>query len=81
LDGWFTTFWIFTICHYLFGIGRVLASTIAAPVAKEGSDLSRVAGIIAAICIAIIGFLKPDGGHGIGQKKKLSTNRKEIQGR
>ena len=56
LNGWFITFWGFTICHYLFGIGGVLASTIAA----VDSDASKVAGTIAAVCIAFIGFVKPD---------------------
>ena len=57
LDSWFYTFWGFTICHYLFGIGGILASTIAA--STEGNE-SRVAGIVAAVCIAFIGFVKPD---------------------
>ncbi len=60
LNGWFTTFWGFTICHYLFGLGGVLASTIVAATAKTDPDLARNAGIISAVCIAIIGFLKPD---------------------
>jgi ABC-type anion transport system duplicated permease subunit len=58
LNGWFTTFWIFTICHYLFGIGGVLASTIAA--SANDTNTTRIAGVIAAVCIAVIGFIKPD---------------------
>jgi hypothetical protein len=60
LNGWFTTFWVFTICHYLFGIGGVLASTIVAATAKTDPETARIAGIISAICIAIIGFIKPE---------------------
>ncbi|MCE7057981.1 hypothetical protein LZF95_25070 [Algoriphagus sp. AGSA1] len=58
LDGWFITFWAFTICHYLFGIGGVLASTIAA--SYDDNDVSRTCGTIAAVCIAFVGFVKPD---------------------
>lgn len=58
LNGWFTTFWAFTICHYLFGIGGVLASTIAASTGDPKTQ--KIAGVISAVCIAIIGFVKPD---------------------
>ena len=58
LEGWFTTFWAFTICHYLFGIGGVFASTMVA--AAPDTATSRVYGIISAICIAFIGFIQPD---------------------
>ncbi len=58
LDGWFTTFWAFTICHYLFGIGGVLASTIVA--ASSDTHTQKIAGIISAVCIAIVGFVQPD---------------------
>jgi hypothetical protein len=58
LDGWFIAFWGFTICRYLFGIGGVLASTIAA--VSTNADARTYFSVIAAICIAIIGFVKPD---------------------
>lgn len=58
LNGWFATFWAFTICHYLFGIGGVFASTMVA--ASPDTATSRVYGIISAICIAFIGFIQPD---------------------
>ncbi|MFA6086538.1 hypothetical protein [Mucilaginibacter sp.] len=58
LRGWFIAFWGFTVCRYLFGIGGVLASTIAAVSADAG--IRTYCSVIAAICIAIIGFVKPD---------------------
>ena len=62
LKGWFSTFWIFTICHYLFGIGGVLASTIVAATANsnQNDNTAKIAGVISAICMAIIGFVKPE---------------------
>lgn len=58
LNGWFATFGAFTICHYLFGIGGVFASTMVA--ASPDTATSMVYGIISAICIAFIGFIQPD---------------------
>jgi hypothetical protein len=58
LDGWFIAFWGFTVCRYLFGIGGILAATIAA--VSTNADARTYFSVIAAICIAIIGFVKPD---------------------
>jgi hypothetical protein len=58
LNGWFIAFWGFTICRYLFGIGGILAATIAA--VSTNTDARTYFSVIAAICIAIIGFVKPD---------------------
>ncbi|MGZ5432139.1 MAG: hypothetical protein ACXW5U_30445 [Thermoanaerobaculia bacterium] len=64
LHGWFKTFWAFPICHYTFGIGGVLASTIAASSRTEGSATGvstvQVAGVVAAVCMAVIGFVRPE---------------------
>ena len=57
LDGWFRTFWGFTVCHYVFGIGGVVASTIAA--ASDGHSV-KVATVIASGCMAFVGFVQPD---------------------
>jgi hypothetical protein len=58
LDGWFIAVWGFTLCRYLFGIGGILAATIAA--VSTNADARTYFSVIAAICIAIIGFVKPD---------------------
>ena len=57
LDGWFYSFWGFTICYYLFGISGVLCSTIAA--ASEGHAV-KVFTVIASGCMAFVGFVQPD---------------------
>lgn len=57
LNGWFYSFWGFTICHYLFGIAGVLCSTIAA--ASTG-DAVKVFSVIASGCMAFVGFVQPD---------------------
>jgi hypothetical protein len=58
LDGWFIAVWGFTVCRYLFGIGGILAATIAA--VSTNADARTYFSVIAAICIAVIGFVKPD---------------------
>jgi hypothetical protein len=58
LNGWFIAFWGFTVCRYLFGIGGIVAATIAA--VSTNADARTYFSVIAAICIAIIGFVKPD---------------------
>ncbi|MDB5285985.1 MAG: hypothetical protein JWR05_934 [Mucilaginibacter sp.] len=58
LDGWFIAFWGFTICRYLFGIGGILSATIAA--VSTNADARTYFSVTAAICIAIIGFVKPE---------------------
>jgi hypothetical protein len=58
LNGWFIAFWGFTVCRYLFGIGGILSATIAA--VSTNADARTYFSVIAAICIAIIGFVKPD---------------------
>ena len=58
LNGWFFTFWAFLLCHYLFGIGGVIASTFV--VRSDDTREQKIAGIISAICIAIIGFMQPN---------------------
>ncbi|MBB3120045.1 hypothetical protein [Pseudoduganella violacea] len=57
LDGWFCSFWFFVICHYGFGIGGVVAATIAAATTGEAV---KVAAIIASTCMAVVGFVQPD---------------------
>ncbi|MDB5062678.1 MAG: hypothetical protein JWP67_2521 [Mucilaginibacter sp.] len=58
LDSWYIAIWGFAICRYLFGIGGILAATIAA--VSTNADARTYFSVIAAICIAIIGFVKPD---------------------
>ena len=58
LNGWFYAFWGFTICHYLFGIGGVIASCLAASTTDKTTQ--QVAGVIGAMCVSIIGFVQPD---------------------
>ena len=59
LNGWFITFWIFTICHYVIGIGGVFASTMVAD-NSTSPETTKIFGIISALCIAFIGFIQPD---------------------
>lgn len=59
LKGWFITFWVFTICHYVIGIGGVFASTMVAANSTT-PEITKVYGIISALCIAFIGFIQPD---------------------
>lgn len=58
LDSWYIALCGFAICRYLFGIGGILAATIAA--VSTNGDARTYFSVIAAICIAIIGFVKPD---------------------
>lgn len=57
LKGWFFTSWGCTLCHYLCGLGGVLASAIAA--ASNNPSIVKVAGIIGAVCVSVLGFVQP----------------------
>ena len=59
LKGWFFTFWGCTLCHYLCGIGGVLAAAIAAS-ASDNPSIVKVAGIIGAVCVSVLGFVQPE---------------------
>lgn len=59
LKGWFITFWGFTICYYVIGIGGVFASTMVAANSTT-PETAKIYGIISALCIAFIGFIQPN---------------------
>jgi len=59
LKGWCYTFWGCTLCHYLCGIGGVLAAAVAAS-ASDNPSIVKGAGIIGAVCVSILGFVQPE---------------------
>jgi hypothetical protein len=59
LKGWFYTFWGCTLCHYLCGIGGVLAAAVAAS-ASDNPAIVKVAGISGAVCVSVLGFVQPE---------------------
>jgi hypothetical protein len=59
LKGWFFTFWGCTLCHYFCGIGGVLAAAVAAS-ASNNPAIVKVAGIIGAVCVSVLGFVQPE---------------------
>src|SRR5262245_21805148 len=58
LKGWFIRAWGCTLCHYLCGIGGILAATTAAA-ASDNPSLVKGAGIIGAVCVSVLGFVQP----------------------
>jgi hypothetical protein len=59
LKGWCFTFWGCTLCHYLCGIGGVLAAAVAAS-ASNNPSIVKGAGILGAVCVSILGFVQPE---------------------
>src|SRR5262245_24260002 len=58
LAGWFFRARGCTLCHYLCGLGGLLAATIAAA-ASDHPALVKVAGISGAVCVSVLGFVQP----------------------
>jgi hypothetical protein len=59
LKGWFYTCWGCTLCHYLCGMGGVLAAAVAAS-ASDNPAIVKVAGITGAVCASVLAFVQPE---------------------
>lgn len=54
----FIRFWILTTCHYLSGMGGIIACTILATTADVHTK--NISAIASVICIIIFALFKPD---------------------
>jgi hypothetical protein len=58
LNQWRRLWFQSALLHYVFGVGGVLASSLAA--AEFVTGYSRVLAAVAAACVAVLGFMQPD---------------------
>lgn len=58
MNQWFYMFWSFTIIHYTIGVVGIVASVTAS--ATGNPTRRKIAGVISAFCIAVIGFIQPE---------------------
>jgi hypothetical protein len=57
-SSWKFAFMLNIVTHWVVGIGGVLASVVAA--AGLSSGVTRTAGIMAALCVGVLGFVRPE---------------------